>query len=78
MLCIPWLDEIWQQRDVLATVPAYLIWGGADPAFPPPFRERLASIFDDCDVSVHEDIGHFVPEELGERLVPEIEKILEI
>jgi haloalkane dehalogenase len=78
MLCIPWLDEIWQQRDVLATVPAYLIWGGADPAFPPPFRERLASIFDDCDVSVHEGIGHFVPEELGERLVPEIEKILEI
>jgi len=62
----------------LRGIPARLIWGGADPAFPAPFRERLASVFDHCEVSVHEGIGHFVPEEMGERLVPEVEKFIEI
>jgi len=42
------------------------------------FRERLTSVFDDCAVSAHEGAGHFVPEELGASLTPEIEKILGI
>ena len=78
MLCDPWLDEIWQQREILGGIPARLIWGGADPAFPAPMRERLASVFDDCGVSVHDGIGHFVPEEMGERLTSLVEKFLEI
>ena len=72
MLCVPWLDEIWQRRSVLAKVPAKLIWGGADPAFPAPMRERLAGVFDHCDVSVHEGVGHFILEELAERAVAEV------
>jgi haloalkane dehalogenase len=78
MLCVPWMEEIWQRREALREIPARLIWGGADPAFPTPFRERLASVFDDCEMSVHEGVGHFVPEEMGERLVPLVEKFLEI
>lgn len=78
MLCVPWLDELWQRREVLRGIPARLIWGAADPAFPAPIRERLASVFDECEVSIHEGIGHFVPEELGEHLTPWVEKFLEI
>jgi haloalkane dehalogenase len=77
MLCVPWLDDIWQRRSVLSGVPAKLIWGGADPAFPAPMRERLAGVFDDCQVSVHQGIGHFIVEELGERVVSEVRGFLE-
>ena len=77
MLCVPWMEELWRRRSVLADVPARLIWGGADPAFPASMRDRLASVFDDCQVSVHEGVGHFVAEELGTRLVPEIEAFLQ-
>jgi haloalkane dehalogenase len=77
MLCVPWLDEIWERRSVLSEIPAKLIWGGADPAFPAPMRERLAGVFDCCDQSVHEGIGHFIVEELRERVVPEVGEFLE-
>jgi len=70
MLRHPWLDEIWQRRSALADVPARLVWGGADPAFPAAMRERLASVFRHVEVSVHEGVGHFVAEELADRLVP--------
>jgi haloalkane dehalogenase len=69
----PWLEEIWERRGALAAIPARLIWGGADPAFPAPMRERLASVFEECEISVHEGVGHFVAEEMAERLVPELE-----
>ncbi|MBW2244578.1 MAG: alpha/beta fold hydrolase [Deltaproteobacteria bacterium] len=77
MLTDPWLGEIWERRAALANIPARLIWGGADPAFPAPMRKRLASVFDHCEVEVHDGIGHFVAEELGERLVPEVAAFLE-
>ncbi len=78
MLCDPWLEELWLQRETLREIPARLIWGGADPAFPAPMRERLASVFGECEVSVYDGIGHFVPEELGEQGTPLVEKFLEI
>jgi haloalkane dehalogenase len=77
MLCAPWLEEIWKRRSVLSDVPTRLIWGGADPAFPALMRERLAGVFDDCQVSVHEGVGHFIAEELGELLVPEVASFLQ-
>ena len=58
-------------------MPARLIWGGADPAFPAPMRERLASVFESCEVTVHAGVGHFVAEEMGARLVPEVAEFLE-
>jgi haloalkane dehalogenase len=76
MLCDPWLEQIWERRAAISDVPAQLIWGGADAAFPQPMRERLATVFNTCDVSVHEGVGHFVAEELGARLVPEVERFL--
>jgi len=77
MLCHPWLDEIWRRRETLANIPARLVWGGADPAFPTPMRERLAEIFERCEITVHEGVGHFVAEDMGERLVGEIEEFLQ-
>ena len=76
MLRAPWLDEIWQRRAALANVPARLIWGGADQAFPAAMRERLASVFEHCEVRVHDGVGHFIAEELGERLVPDLADFL--
>jgi haloalkane dehalogenase len=76
MLCVPWLEELWERRAVLSDVPARLVWGGADQAFSAPMRERLAGVFERCEITVHEGVGHFVAEELGERLVPEVEKFL--
>lgn len=77
MLTDPWLEEIWQRRAALADIPARLIWGGDDPAFPAPMRERLASVFERCELTVHEGVGHFVAEDLGERLVPLVEAFLQ-
>jgi pimeloyl-ACP methyl ester carboxylesterase len=76
MLCHPWLEEIWQRRAALAGVPAQLIWGGADPVFPAPTRERLSAIFERSELTVHDGVGHFIAEELGERLVPQLEHVL--
>ncbi len=76
MLCVPWMEEIWQRRAAISDVPARLIWGGADPAFAAPMRERLASVFDRCEVTVHESVGHFIAEELGDKLVPQVEEFL--
>lgn len=33
---------------------------------------RLAGVFDCCDVSVYQGVCHFIAEELGERVVPEV------
>ena len=66
-----------RRRSILSDIPAGLIWGGADRAFPAAMRERLASVFDDCQVSVHDGIGHFVAEELGVLLVPEVASFLQ-
>lgn len=41
-------------------------------------RFRCIAVFEECEVSVHDGIGHFVPEEMGERLVPLVEKFVEI
>lgn len=76
MLCVPWLEQLWGRREALADIPARLIWGGADPVFPTPMRERLAGVFRQCEVTVHPGVGHFIAEELGERLVPEVEEFL--
>jgi haloalkane dehalogenase len=77
MLCDAWLAEIWRRRRVLSGIPAHLIWGGADPAFPAAMRDRLETVFEVCSVKVHDGVGHFVAEELGERLAPEIASFLD-
>ena len=37
----------------------------------------MAGVFDDCQVNVHGGVGHFIAEELGELLVPEVANFLQ-
>ncbi len=77
MLVDPWLDEIWQRRDVLRGKRAMLVWGGKDVAFPPATRERLETVFASCQVEVQPEVGHFVAEEMAEALPRLMEKFLD-
>lgn len=75
-LVSPWLGEIWEKRAALRDKRALLVWGARDPAFPPPMRERLASVFNDCETALQPGVGHFVAEEMGTALPPIIDRFL--
>lgn len=67
-----WLEALWSQREGIKDKPALILWGMKDIAF----RERelniWANLFTDCRVVKFEDTGHFVQEEKGGELLPEI------
>jgi len=75
-LLSPWLAELWERRAALSGKRALLVWGERDPAFPAPMRERLASVFGEARVELQPGVGHFVAEEMGEALVPIVDRFL--
>lgn len=69
-----WLADLWDRRGALADTPVALLWGATDPIHG-WMRRRWRAAFPDA-VSVVYDAGHFVPEEVGPRLVPAIRRFL--
>ena len=59
----PWFESLWQRRERLRGIPALLLWGLRDPAFPARFLARWREALPEAQVRTFEDAGHFVPEE---------------
>lgn len=53
------------QSDVGRTLamPNLVLWGARDPVLPPVYLNGFESVTPDLEVKVHEDAGHFLPEE---------------
>ena len=71
-----WFDGLWQRRAQLRQIPALILWGMRDPAFPPHFCQRLADIFADVSVIRYPNVGHFVPDEAGPEVAEAIARFL--
>ena len=64
-----WLRPLWTRRHRLSNCPALLCWGMADPAFgTDPTLRRWTALFSNARVHRFVDIGHYLPEVLGERV----------
>mgnify|MGYP005841826509 CR=1 FL=1 len=73
----PWLARLWQNRRRLADIPALIVWGMADKAFREKELNRWVTVFPDARVARLDDVGHFIPEEAGDRLTAAVEGFLE-
>lgn len=54
------------------TVPACIRWAEHDPLFPYAWTDRLAETFDDLDLAMFPDVGHFPHREDPDRAAQEI------
>lgn len=64
-----WKESIWSRRGALANRPMRIFWGSKDPVGTKEKLDKWTSAFPRHEVSVYSDIGHFVPEQLGELAV---------
>lgn len=71
-----WLETLWERRDVPSRIPLLLLWGMKDAAFSADLLARWEAAFPDHDTERFDDVGHNVPEELGERAIAPIEHFL--
>ncbi len=71
-----YLADLWIRRSKIAPIPALLAWGTKDPMLGPLYR-RWQSLFTEARTVLFDDVGHFVPEEAGPRLVPPVRGFLD-
>jgi haloalkane dehalogenase len=71
-----WYETLWERRDALQAIPALILWGLKDWAFRPVELEKLKTIFREPQVVTFENTGHFVTEELREKLPPLIDDFI--
>ncbi|MCO1658370.1 alpha/beta fold hydrolase [Pseudonocardia humida] len=57
-------------------VPSAVVWGAADPLFPPAFSEGLEAMLPGHRLTVLEDVGHFVPLEAPGELAAAVRSLL--
>lgn len=72
-----WLTRLWEKRAVIANKPALIVWGNSDIAFRDIELWQWKSLFHDAEVHEYENVGHFVPEELGDELCPLVKEYLQ-
>ncbi|MDT7698720.1 MAG: hypothetical protein QOJ30_1045 [Pseudonocardiales bacterium] len=58
------------------TVPASVLWGAADPLYPPVFAEGLEKTLPDHTLRVLDDVGHFVPLEAPDETAAAVRRFL--
>ncbi|MEM1178070.1 MAG: alpha/beta fold hydrolase [Acidobacteriota bacterium] len=64
----PWLDGLWQQRNVIADKPASIFWAMEDPVFRKAELERWRVVLPEARVEKIPGVGHYVAEEMGSEL----------
>lgn len=65
----PWFETQWERRQVLAHIPALLIWGMNDSFIGPQHLERMAFIFQNKQVLRIPQCGHFPQEEAPQQAI---------
>ena len=70
MAASEWLGELWGRRDRLAGKPTRLVWAMRDPVFRKAALARWQKLFPQAVLEKVDGCGHYVAEEMGERLSP--------
>jgi haloalkane dehalogenase len=68
----PSLAGLWERRATIQHIPALLLWGMKDLAFPQPYLTRWQEILPDAQAVTFPDAGHFVQEEAPEAALQAI------
>ncbi|WP_435152458.1 alpha/beta fold hydrolase [Haladaptatus sp. DFWS20] len=71
-----WLRSLWNRRANLGEIPALLLWPMGDVGFGIQELRRWQALFPDARTVEFEDSGHYIQEEKGPELVPEIQTFL--
>ena len=72
-----WLASLWEKRARLADKPVLILSGLSDPTFGPEKLARWQEAFPNHTTLIWQDVGHFVPEELGTEAVAPVAAFLE-
>jgi len=64
----PWFDQLWQQKEKLAHLPALIIWGAADPVIGLQQRDKWKAVFPEGRFETLAGVGHFPQEEAGDTV----------
>jgi pimeloyl-ACP methyl ester carboxylesterase len=71
-----WYASLWARRERLRDVPALIVWGMKDPAFPPRYLARWREALPHARVVELAAVGHFPAEEAPEALGGAIEEFI--
>jgi len=69
-------DSLWQQRERLRHLPALILWGMKDPAFPPRLLARWREVLPQAEVVEIAGAGHWPHEEEPDRVIAALEHFL--
>ena len=72
-----WLCSIWGDRGAFVDKPVLLLWGLKDIAFRRKELERWKSELPNHKLYIFEDCGHFLAEEVPDRVISAIRDFLE-
>ncbi len=68
-------EELWARRSALATLPARIVWGEADPTFGAPDLARLVEALPRAIVTKLPGVGHFTAEEAAPALLDAVRSL---
>jgi haloalkane dehalogenase len=68
-----WLEQQSKRADALRRMPVLIIWGEKDPAFRVKELEQWTALLPEAKVVRLPDVGHFIAEEVPERVASEVE-----
>lgn len=71
-----WLNSIWEKRRQIENKPALIIWGMKDIAFRQKELDTFTLFLKNSQTLVLEDVGHYVQDEAGERIITPINEFL--
>jgi pimeloyl-ACP methyl ester carboxylesterase len=71
-----WLDSLWKRHKALSNLPLLLLWGMKDAGLSGDVLARWEDAFPRHTTEQYADVGHNVPEELGDRAIVSIERFL--
>ncbi len=57
-------------------VPTAILWGGADPFYPPALAEQLRDAIPDATLEIIPGASHFIPEDAPERVIATLNALL--
>jgi haloalkane dehalogenase len=65
-----WLADLWRQRHEIKEKPALMIWGMNDMTFREKELAKFEDLFSNSNTIKLENVGHYVQEDMGEKLNP--------
>jgi len=67
---------LWEDRGRLGAIPALILWGMRDPAFPPSYLERWQQALPQARIERLVDAGHWPHEESAELVLDAVQRFL--